>query len=370
MRFQVIKKHWDILKSGHKVTVLYGGTRSGKTYSILQYMFIEGLRGTYKLASVVSRSYAHLKRGAHREFLNIIAPLYDLIEENKTYLTYKLPSGSIIEFFSADTEEKLRGPQRDWLFINEANLLTHEEFAQLYMRTKDRVFIDFNPVGRFWLDDFLAGLPTDQYIVARSTYKDNPFLSETQIKAIESLAYLDEKLYKVYALGERLDYQGRALMNYEIVEPSRFSDIMSSSRPIIGVDFGYSHAETAAVAVWVVGSREIVAKEIFYRKGALICELAEAIKQYDYETILADYTQTHMIEALANEGLDYVNKCRKIDLRQSFALLNLYKLYITSDSPNLIHEATNLYWKDERTLSDTPNHLIDALRYVVHYLYL
>jgi phage terminase large subunit len=370
MRLQVIKKHWDILKRGHKITVLYGGTRSGKTYSILQYLFVEAMRGSFRLASVVSRSFSHIKRGALREFQAIISPVYWLIEENKTFLTYKFPTGAVVEFFSADTEEKLRGPQRDWLFVNEVNLLTQEEFAQLFMRTKDRVFLDFNPVGRFWLDDFLENNPSYDYIIAKSTYKDNPFLSESQRKAIESLAYMDERLYRVYALGERLDYQGRALMNYEIVEPSRFTDIMASSRPIIGVDFGFSHAETAAVAVWVVGGKELLVKEIFYRKGQAIKELAEAIKQYEYEAILADYSQLQMIEALADEGLDYVNRCRKIDLRQSFALLNMYRLYITADSPNLINEATNLYWKDERTLADSPNHLIDALRYVVHYLYL
>jgi phage terminase large subunit len=280
-----------------------------------------------------------------------------------------VPSGSVLEFFSADTEEKLRGPQRDWLFVNEANLLTQEEFAQLFMRTRDRVFLDFNPVGRFWLDDFVAGLSNKEYIIAKSTYKDNPFLSVSQIKAIESLAYMDEKLYRVYALGERLDYQGRAVMNYDIVETNRFNDLISSSCPIIGVDFGYSHAETAAVAVWVVGSKEILVKEIFYRKGQCIQELVEAINKYDYDLILADYTQTEMIRALADSGLDYVNRCRKIDLRQSFALLNMYRLYITNDSPNLINEVNNLYWKDERSLGDSPNHLIDALRYVVHYLY-
>ena len=370
MQLRVIKKHWDILKRGHQITILYGGTRSGKTYSILQYLFVEAMRGSFRLASVVSRSFSHINRGALREFREIISPVYSLIDENKTFLTYKFPTGAVIEFFSADTEEKLRGPQRDWLFVNEVNLLTQDEFAQLFMRTKDRVFLDFNPVGRFWLDDFLENSPNYDYIIARSTYKDNPFLTDSQRQAIESLAYMDERLYRVYALGERLDYQGRALMNYEVVDPARFADIMRTSRPIIGVDFGFSHAETAAVAVWVVGNKEILAKEIFYRKGQAIRELAEAIKEYDYETILADYSQLQMIEALATEGLDYVNRCRKIDLRQSFALLNMYRLYITADSPNLINEATNLYWKDERNLADAPNHLIDALRYVVHHLYL
>ena len=370
MNLRVIKKHWDILRRGHKITILYGGTRSGKTYSILQYLFVEGMRGTYKLCSVVSRSFTHINRGVLREFRAIIADVYSLIEENKTFLTYKFPSGSVLEFFSADTKEKLRGPQRDWLFINEANLLTHEEFAQLFMRTKERIFLDFNPVGRFWLDDFIESHRNYDYIIDKSTHKDNPFLTESQREAIESLAYIDERLYRVYALGERLDYQGRAIMNYEVVDASKYKDIIQSSRPIIGVDFGFSHAETAAVAVWVVGSKELYVREIFYRKGQDIQGLAEAIRQYDYETILADYSQMHMIDALAAEGIDYVNRCRKIDLRQSYAILNMYRLYIDANSPNLINEVQNLYWKDERHLADTPNHLVDALRYVVHYLYL
>jgi len=370
MKLQVIRKHWDILRRGHKITILYGGTRSGKTYSILQYLFVEGMRGSYGLASVVSRTFTHINRGALREFRAIIGPIYDLIDENKTFLTYKFPSGSVLEFFSADTEEKLRGPQRDWLFINEANLLTQDEFAQLFMRTKDRIFMDFNPVGRFWLDDFLEAHRNYDYIVAKSTYKDNPFLSDSQREAIESLAYIDERLYQVYALGERLDYQGRAVLNYEVVDGARFQDIVRSSRPIIGVDFGFSHAETAAVAVWVSGPKELYVREIFYRRGQAIQELAEAIREYDYEMILADYSQTHMIDALASEGLDYVNKCRKMDLRQSFALLNMYRLCIDASSTNLISEVQNLYWKDERHLADTPNHLVDALRYVIHHLYL
>jgi len=370
MKLQVIKKHWDILKRGHKITILYGGTRSGKTYSILQYLFVHGMQGTYNLASVVSKTFSHIKRGSLREFQSIIAPVYGLIEENKSFLTYRFPSGSVLEFFSADTEEKLRGPQRDWLFINEANLLTQEEFAQLFMRTRDRIFLDFNPVGHFWLDDFLENHKNYDYIIQRSTYKDNPFLTDSQREAIESLAHIDDRLYRVYALGERLDYQGRAVINYEIVPDKNYEDIVSSSRPIVGVDFGFSHAETAALAVWVVGVREVYVREIFYRKGQAISELAEAIRKYDYEMILADYSQLQMIEALAAEGLDYVNRCRKMDLRQSFALLNMYKLNISDKSQNLINEIQNLYWKDERHLSDTPNHLIDALRYVIHHLYL
>jgi len=370
MQLEVIKKHWEILSRGHKITVLYGGTRSGKTYSILQYLFVEGLKGSYRLASVVSRSFAHLNRGALREFRQIIAQVAHLVDENKTYLTYKFPNKSVLEFFSADTEAKLRGPQRDWLFVNEANLLTQDEFAQLFMRTRDRVFLDFNPVGRFWLDDFLESNRHYDYIIAKSTYKDNPFLSPSQISAIESLAYMDDKLYRVYALGERLDYQGRALMSYDVVDPAQYADLVATSRPIIGVDFGYSHAETAAVVVWLLGPREVYVKEIFYRKGQNIPELVEAIKQYDYELILADNAQKTMIDALVASGLDYVSPCRKTDLRQSFAIVNLYRIHISQDSPNLIRESTDLYWKDERSLGDTPNHLVDALRYVIHYLYL
>ena len=364
LEIAIIKKHYEVLKLGRRLTALYGGTRSGKTYSILQYLLLEGLKGSYGKCSVVSLSFPHLRRGALADWLKIIEPLMDFIDYNKSTHTFILPHGNVIEFFSADSEAKLRGPGRDWLFVNEVNLLTHEEFVQLNIRTRDRVFVDFNPVAKFWLDDLLEAMDENKYVIAKSTYKDNPFLTEAQKEEIEALKAFPE-MYKVYALGERGDVAGRAVWNYTVVD--EWPEV-ERERPYIGIDFGFSHAYTAAVAVWQLSQNEVYVKELFYRQGNQIKELASLLQTIDYEACFADSANTEAINLLRQSGLGYINAARKLELRQSYALLNKWKLNITSSSKNLIKEINNLYWKDETRLNGADDHAIDALRYVVHYL--
>jgi phage terminase large subunit len=370
MKIKAIKKHWKILDKNKRITILYGGTRSGKTFTILQYIAVNAILGKFKLASVVSKTFSHLRKGALREFRSIVQPLGELIKENKSLMTFTFPSGAVVEFFSADTEAKLRGPQRDWLFINEVNLLSQEEFAQLYMRTSDRIFLDFNPVGKFWLDDFIENLNPDDYVIDKSTHWDNPFLSKAQREAIENMRFIDEVLYKIYALGEREDYRGRAVLNWDIATEGQYDHIAARTRPYIGIDFGFSYAETAVVAAWQVGQYELYVKELLYKQGQCIDDIKNVLQSIDYEVALADAAQPDMIKALQALGLDYIAPCKKIELRQSYAILNRYRIIIDPKSVNLIREVKNLQWKDEKHLNGYADHAIDALRYIVHYLYL
>jgi len=123
-----------------------GGTASSKTWSILQFLIIIG-RFKPLLISVVSESLPHLKRGAIRDFFKILEesaennPNY-----NKTEQFYNLGKGRI-EFFGADEADKVRGPRRDILFINEANNVPWETARGLDIRTSKFTFCDLNPVS-------------------------------------------------------------------------------------------------------------------------------------------------------------------------------------------------------------------------------
>ena len=86
-----------------------GGTRSGKTYSILQTFIIalveevnQGRPAT--INSVVSESMPHLQRGAIRDFKQImeVEGLWEDARWNETQHTYTWQNGSILEFFSVD----------------------------------------------------------------------------------------------------------------------------------------------------------------------------------------------------------------------------------------------------------------------------
>ena len=203
-----------------RFVILQGGTSSSKTYSTAQILIVKALKSKeQKLVSVVAETIPHLKRGVMRDFFKILIEirLYKDDDHNKTDSTYKLGNWTI-EFFSADNDAKLRGARRDILFINECNRITWDAFTQLEIRTRDRVFLDFNPVSRFWVHSKLMQ-PSNKYSFIKSTYKDNvdhitgkPLLEQSIIDAIESrkpvfdsdgnLISGDEQFWKVYGLGE------------------------------------------------------------------------------------------------------------------------------------------------------------------------
>ena len=93
---------------------------------------------TPTLTSIVSESFPHLKRGAMRDFLNIMQAHRYFKEEswNRSDYIYTFETGSKIEFFSADQPSKVRGPRRDRLFLNECNNIAYEAFDQLEVRKK------------------------------------------------------------------------------------------------------------------------------------------------------------------------------------------------------------------------------------------
>lgn len=348
---------WAMCVWGQRYAVLRGGTRSGKTFAALHFILQAGLLGKYKLCSVVSRSVPHLRRGALRDFRQVLAayniPYREYINEKKFVF-----SGFEIEFFSADQPEKLRGAQRDWLFINEVNLIDQDSFSELDVRTRSFVILDFNPVGRFWLNELFAqmGLDLEKHTHV-STYRDNPFLSPEQVAAIESRKGIAE-WWRVYGEGEWGAAQGQAWYSWEL------GAVEDGEWDVVGVDFGEGRSPHAVVGLRRVGEA-LEAKELYYAIGGL-GELAEVLRSVQAKAIVADPAQLDYINLLRKAGIN-VYPARKMQLSASFALLNKYRIKICGE--NLAKEAASLEWADRgRGLLRVgqADHATDALRYALH----
>ncbi len=131
-----------------RIKAVPGGTSAGKTIAILEVLIDKAQRDKKpSLTSIVSESFPHLRRGAIRDFLNIMQQqkYFKDANWNKSESTYVFETGSQIEFFSADQADKLRGGRRDRLFINEANNVPFDAFEQLEVRTKEDIYLDWNP---------------------------------------------------------------------------------------------------------------------------------------------------------------------------------------------------------------------------------
>ena len=350
-----------------RVIANQGSTRSGKTYSISQLLALYIPHKEKVTISVVSPSLPHLKRGARRDILKILedAGIYTDEQFNKTDNVYHYPNGSYIEFFGAEDSGKVRGPGRDILYINEANLLPQTIYQQLALRTSQTIFLDFNPVDESsWVYDVAD---KEGNILIHSTYKDNPFLPKEQVQEIESLKDADENLWKVFGLGER----GKST---EIIYTHwKMSQFPENAEIVYGLDFGYS-VPTALVKVGLYENETFV-KELLYETKLTTTDLIERLKVLDIkrsDEIFCDNAEPKTIDEIVRAGFNA--KPAEKDVYAGIQKVKSRPLNITPDSTNLIKEIKSYKWKVDKDGKVHPDespvklndHLIDAMRYAIY----
>jgi len=369
-----------IAQMGKRVRVIQGGTSAGKTYSILQLLIVLAQKSEEALLiSVVSESMPHLKRGAMRDFIQILSEegVYSENNHNKTDNTYKIGK-SVIEFFSADQPDKLRGARRDVLFINECNNLSHEAYNQLEVRTKKIIFLDYNPTTEFWVHDDVLKQEDSSFVIV--TYADNCELDQTIIKSIEKrkprynenkeLIGGDPNWWRVYGEGQVGVYEGLVFQDYEVVD-----GVPNATKLIgYGLDFGYTNDPTALCALYEIED-EIYIDELIYEKGLVNDDIADRMENLGIDRVdevIADCAEPKSIEELCRRGLNVKPaKKGKDSIKFGIDLIKQFNLKITKNSTNLIKELRNYHWiedKNGKSLNkpvDDWNHMIDAARYLM-----
>lgn len=351
-----------------RVIALKGSTRSGKTWATLQLLnTIAAKSKKPRLISVVSETLPHLKRGAIRDFKNMLEAddVYDPYAWHDTDKMYSYAKGKI-EFFGADMASKVMGPARDVLYINECINVDWEVYRQLAVRTTEKIILDYNPAWEFWVDTKLA--PRDDVRIIHSTYKDNDMLTAAQVAEIESNREIDPDWWRVYGLGLTGSNEGLVIKNWDIVKglPPR----NEWKKAYIGVDFGWS-APTAIMLV-VLSRGEVWIDELAYLPNLDNPEIAEIIINagYGYLEVLADPAEPKSQKELRTAGLTVAQDVVK-DISLGIRVMNRYKKHYTERSLGSIDENRNYrYVKDKKTdeLTDVPidkfNHAKDAERYV------
>lgn len=348
---------------------MQGGTAASKTVSTIMWLIVLAQHDKEPtLTSIVSESFPHLKRGAIRDFLNIMeAHGFDPEAWNKTDYVYTFQNGSKIEFFSADQPGKVRGPRRDRLFINEANNIPFETFEQLEVRTKEFIYIDFNPVSEFWFEEEIKG-KRDDYDHLILTYKDNEALDERIIQSIEQRKGRPG-WWKVY--GEGLLGSLENLIYPE--EWNIIDEIPKHAKPERKwLDFGYTNDPTASGTIYYADNQWYL-DEGLYRKGLSNKQIADyLIAEENPDTlIVADSAEPKSIDELKLYGLNVVGSKKGRDsVNQGIQLVRNQPINITKRSINILKEKRNYLWmtdKNGKILNEEDpacaNHHMAGIRY-------
>lgn len=349
-----------------------GGTRSGKTWGILQLLHLLALSNPSPLViSCVAATLPMVKRGMVRDFRLMLANegQWDENAYNKSEGCYQYSNGTIIEFFGVDNASKVHGSARDILFVNEAQGIPREIFRQLDIRTRKKVIIDFNPVRKFWGETEFVG---DRYVTVHSTYKDNPYLSKEQVGAIEKNMN-DANWWRVYGEGLTGGVEGNVYPEYEVIEdmPETFTG------RCLGLDFGFVNDPTAIVDIRFQGW-DLYVDLLCYETGLLNASIADYLTSNMLHRLITvcDNAEQKSIVELQQRRIKAIPCVKgRGSVAGGIAQVKQFKLHITRRSVKLLDELDNYKWiKDEATDTytneaiDAWNHALDAMRYGVDYL--
>ena len=357
--------------------VIQGGSSAGKTFGILPILIDKATKTPHLEISVVTQTIPQIRRGALKDFVKIMKLTGRWVEAryNKSLLTYNFANGSYMEFFSADQEDRIRGPRRHILYINEANRLTFDTYHQLSTRTESDIYLCFNPSAEFWAHTEVLNEANSELLVL--TYKDNEALpanvledfDTAKIKAAQGSNYWTNYV-KVFIEGQIGNLQGVVFEDWATVET-----IPSAARlEGYGVDFGFSESAFAMVGVYTLDGAYYF-KEIVYSTGLTNIQASEAIKRTDFDInaiIYADSAEPKSIYAMQLEGLNIAPCASKVDIRPyAIGKLQSRTFYVDQDSHNLIDNLRRYVWATDKHGKSTGkpakvhDHAIDGIIYFI-----
>lgn len=375
---KVNKKVFEPLRK-YDLVVHQGGSSSGKTYGILQYLFSVGAANPNEIITVVGQDIPNLKVGAYRDAQNILddsealRDWYPAELHNKSNRSFRCVNGSLVEFNSYSDEQDAKSGKRQRLFVNEANGVPYEVFEQLRMRTTKQVIIDFNPSAEFWAH---KRLQEAHWVI--TSFRDNAFISPAVRERILSYEPTKENIergtadkyrWDVYGLGKVGRLEGLVLPNWE---RGRFPD--DYKWRIYGLDFGYTNDPTALVEIRLYRGNLHV-REHLYRSGLTNQDISREMERIGIdrnELIIADSAEPKSIEEINRMGWHIRGAIKgKDSINQGIDILKRYKLIVEGE--NIAKELNSYIWAKDRNGNllnkpiDSFNHCIDAMRYAVSY---
>ncbi len=361
---------WNASTSA-SVVIHQGGTSSGKTYSNLQTLFCDLCTAPNLVCTVVGQDIPNLKAGALRDALDIYSSsetLRSLIASyNRSDRIFQFVNGSLMEFKSYDSAQDAKSGKRDYLFVNEANGVPYPVYEELYLRTRLKTYIDYNPNAEFWAHELVGQPGVVQFI---SDHRHNPYLSQATRDKIEALRFKDPELWRVYARGKTGKIEGLVFREvYAVGSLPEGARYLGS-----GLDFGFTNDPTVVLDLYLAGG-ELYVDELLWETGLTNPDIFKRLCQERPAgrwLLVADSAEPKSIEELRRYGLPIEAAQKGPDsVNAGIGVLKQYRINLLPSCVNLKKEANNYKWKVDRLTNkplnepvDAFNHGWDALRYI------
>ena len=357
-----------------KTIVNVGGARSSKSYSIAQLLIEKLVNEKNKKIGICRKTFPALRMTVIDQLMLPLLKdygIYNPNNHNKTNHTYRHGT-NVIQFFSLDEPEKIKSAEFNYIWMEEGNEFTYEDYTILKLRLSgpvqegetNHIYVSLNPVdANGWIPKKLIG-EVDVEVI-HSTFEDNPFLDNAYIKIITDLINQDENFYKIYALGEWGLLQRRIYTNFKVIP--QLPEI-TEGQWAYGLDFGL--VNPSAVVKVIRYDDKFYLDERLYKTNLTNKDIIEFFSHEEKGDIYADPSAKQMIEEIFRAGFNAYEAHK--DVKDGIDLCQRQKLNIPESSVNLIKEIQSYQWKEDKdgnVLSEPVkfnDHLMDAMRYAIY----
>ena len=361
-----------------------GGAGSGKSVFCATKLLIKAM-GSRRKVLVIRKVGRTIKDSVFELITSYLKKwgLWQYCKVNYTTFTIELPNGSLFLFKGIDDGgEKIKSiADITDIWVEEATELAPEEYTQLDLRLRAMVpdlqyIVSFNPISRAnyvfkkWFAEN-ANYDKENTMILKTTYRDNRFLPQSYIKALEDKIHSDPVYYRIYALGEFASLDKLIYNNWNIEE---FDHTKIKGQLLCGLDFGFTNDPTAFVAsILVEEEKKIYIFREWGDTGKTNDEIANIIIALGFSKsiIIADSAEMKSIEELKRLGLQRIRPCSKGkgSVLHGIQKVQQYKLIVHPDCHALITELENYSWKKEngeyvnKPVDNGFDHFLDCLRY-------
>lgn len=369
----------------HRWECYMGSAGSAKSYFITQKLIVRAC--SQKIRILVCRRYGTtIRQTTFSLFKNILSKweIIQFVKVNESDYRITFPNGSEIIFIGLDEETKLLSLDNiGCIFVEEAYEVPSDIIEQLNLRMRgnvdnQQIILAFNPISsNSWLYNFCEVNPPESFEYIHSTYKDNPFLPDEYIKALEELRTKNPQKARIYCDGEwGVDTDGLVFKNW--TEKEFDIDELSHLEHRVGSDLGYIDPSTIVCSLYDKQLSLIYVYDEFYQSGCQLDDIYGAMikMQLQKSKIWMDSAEPRVIDYFRQKGL-YTVPCIKgqgsVEARITFLQNN--KIIVKPSCTHILNELKNFSYEKDRNGKFTDktthefSHAIDGLGYAYSDIY-
>jgi phage terminase large subunit len=370
----------------NRYNVYYGGRGSGKTIFVLQKLLIKGLKEKRTIL-LMRKTTVSCKFSVWKELKEAV----DRFKLTKYFTFYETDysavcklNGTVFKCGGLDNPERIKGfSEISDVLLEEATEFTLEDFELIDGTVRSikynlplQMYLLFNPVSKAnWVYKrfgFDTGIVPPDTFVLKTTYLDNPHLSQDYIARMEHMKQVNPTRWKIEALGDFVSLDRLIFQNYKVED---FDYTQIKGQLLVGLDFGFITDPSAIVAsILDEPNKKIYIFKEWQGQGQTNQELIKVIQSLGFakSVIIADSAEQKSIEEIKRGGIIKIKPAVKGPDSVIHGLQKLmnYEIIVNPACEGLLVEFENYTWqKDKQTGEyinkpiDQFNHFCDALRY-------